>query len=307
MSDKTLSLNHFAGDSDDFNESDLIQDLRNLIVTDDSESLQEMLSIIGALQAKLEDRQGLVNMLKPVIITVLAENIKDHPDQLRQLLRPIIADILNETDSEATESAPKPAKKRPGLFKSIRRKAQGLFAGLGRKDQAILKEPTQSTEQESLLYDGEFALFELFLLAKPSLVLLAHGAWESMNEQNYHKEHLLPLLRSFIQNKVKEKTGTQPLTAHFDRFQVHIEPSQHAYLVVFYEGKPPVGFMLDVRQALADLQNRFTPALKRAQSITPYRSTLRLLLDRYRPTESRLGASTQEDPLTWPPSQDTMS
>jgi len=281
-------------------ESDLLQDLRNIIVTDDSEGMKELLSIVGALQAKLQDQRGLISLLKPAITAVIKENIKEDPNGLKEAIRPIVEEIIQQYQMKQDESNPPPQEhKIQHALRAITKKTHSLVTGL-RPQKKQMVEESLIPQQEPEICDADFDLLELFLLARPSMVLLAHGSWQSSQTQAEAKELLLPQLRTFIQTKEKEET-TEPLRANFGQIQIHIEPTKYSYLIVLYRGTPPIGFFFDIRQSLSDIQTRFAPSLRRAKSIPSYRPILRLLLDRYRHPNSRIGNQTNEDPIKWPP------
>jgi hypothetical protein len=281
-------------------DTDLLEDLRNLIVTEDSESLRTMASIVTALQARIEDRQGLIDLLKPVIDRVIRERVAEDPEAMREALRPLVEDVVRETADPVGRNDRGAGLAVLDALQSVSRKARAIFSrGRPHRKTVVVESPAEGPPPE--VCDADFALCELFLLAHPSLVLLAHGSWQPPHFQVVLEEQLLPMIRRFITSKARGEEAGEPLRARFDRFHVHIEPAQHAVLVVVFEGTPPLGFLLDVRQTLVDIQTKFTDSLRRSRPVPQYRGALRLLLDRYRPTESRMGAHAHEDPIKWPP------
>ncbi len=279
--------------------SDLLQDLRDLIVTDETESMRSLASLLSSLQAKIEDRRGLITLLKPVIATVLSERFKENPAELRELLRPVVEEILWEgTGTAARGDTGTKAKVREAL-RVVKDRARSMFSREQHAPPVVNEPPVEGPPPE--VCDADFALFELFFLGRPSLGMLAHGSWQDTRVQAQAEEQLLPLIRRFVTTKAGNRDIAEPLQARFGRFHVHIEPGKLAYLAVLYEGAPAVGFLLDVRQTLADLHAKYADSIRRGQAVPPYRGALRLLLDRYRPTRSRLGAHAQEDPIKWPP------
>ncbi len=281
---------------DTYSKNELLQDLRNIIVTDDSESLKELLSVIGGLQAKLQDREGLAELIKPVITAVIREKMEEDPDGWRSMLKPLVREILEE---EKQPAGPGKKNRLETTLQSLKKSTGGLlhtFRPRKRKTKTTIKEEPQGGETNEII-DADFALVELFLLAHPSLVLLAHGSWQPPELQN--PKQLLPLIRTFITSKLKDRARGEPLKASYHECAIHIEPSKHAYLALFYTGSPPIGFFLDVRQVLSDMEKQHAVALKRAQTIPAYRPIVRLLLDRYCPRVIHMG-NKKSDPITWP-------
>ena len=274
---------------------DLLDDLRNILVTEESRGIKDVVALLGHLQSKIEDRQGLIELLAPVIAAAMAQAARQDPEALRDALAPIVRAITAEGDETPPPAAP-PRRPSP--------------AGFAARVRALLKRgrpaPRRVVADTALpaapeVCDAEFALIELFLLAHPSLTLLAHGSWQAPQLQAKAEELLLPLLRKFIREKVPARDPGEPLRAIVDRLHAHFEPGAHAYLIVLYEGAPSVGFFLDVRQSLTALHAQSRDALRRAHAVSAYRATLRLLLDRYRPEDSRMGPRPHPDPLSWPP------
>lgn len=283
-------------------EEDLLQDLRNLIVTDESESIKTMLSIVSSLQARIEDREGLIALLKPVIAAAVRESVEENPDELKGILAPIVSDIIRRGPGQSAPADRFSRSRVRAALTALKKRALTLFSPGPASPQSppVVEEPPAERSGPELC-DADFALLEVFLLARPSMVLLAHGSWQAGHLQSRTEEQILPLLRRFIRMKTEEQKLSGSLRARFEPYHILVEPAKYAFLVVLYEGSPPVGFFLDARQTLVDAHERFTDALRRAQAIQPYRGVLRLLLDRYRPTRCRIGAQSQEDPLKWPP------
>ena len=280
-------------------EDDLLEDLRNLIVTDESRGIREIVKILGDLQSRIEDRQGLTALLRPVIMDVLRDGAREDPEALRALITPIVREILHEDAGLVSPPATPSAARFPTLLRRARDRAAALLAGARSPREPTpehLSEPAEGLEP----CDVEFALNELFCLAAPSLVLLAHGSWLPIHQRAQNGEQFLVNLRRFIRAKSEGGSLQAPLRARLGPRWVHVEPGKHAHLLTVYGGAPPVGFFLDLRQTLADLHLRFTDALRRAQAGAVYRPLLRLLMDRYRPSHAQQ-AGGLVDPLTWPP------
>ncbi|HAK93834.1 MAG TPA: hypothetical protein DCM87_02185 [Planctomycetes bacterium] len=275
----------------------LLEDLRNILVTEESRGIKEVVEILGQIQSRIEDRQGLIELLTPVIASAIAEAAKKEPDALRNALAPIVRAIA----AERGEAPPPDVRPRQPLLAGFAERARAL---LGRGQPAVsrvVEDTAPPLAAAPEVCDAEFALIELFVLAHPSLALLAHGSWQAPHLQAQAEELLLPLLRRFIREKAPGQDPSEPLRAVIDRLHAHIEPGPHAHLIVLYEGTPSVGFFLDVRQSLATLHAQSKDALRRAHAVQAYRGTLRLLLDRYRPEDSRMGPQSRRDPLRWPP------
>jgi len=295
---------------EEIGETDLLQDLRNLIVTEESESIRTLISIVGAIQARIEDRHGLVALLKPVIAEVLKEKARENPGELKKILAPLVKEILRDADlpEPARVLRKSPKEKLLLLLTRTRERIRHLFSREPPPSDSVVEEPKE-TEKEPVVEvcDSDFALLELFLLARPSLVLLAHGSWRPAHVRARTEKQLLPLVRKFIGTKEEESSNgpspleeNEPMRAQVGKSHLHVEQGKYAYLAVLYEGTPSVGFFLDVRQTLGDLHSRFLDLLRRAQAAPPYRRVVRLLLDRYRPEDIRIGGQVGDDPLTWP-------
>jgi hypothetical protein len=278
---------------------ELLDDLRNILVTEESRGVREVIAILGQLQSKIEDRQGLIALLAPVLAAALVEAARQDPAALERALAPIVRAIVAE-DEDAPAAPPQSSAARALLkpFEAVGERVRTLFARPKPAARAIVVEDAAALAPE--VADAEFALVELFLLARPSLALLAHGSWQATHLQLQAEEQMLPLLRRFIRDKTPDQDLVEPLRAAFDRYHVHVEPGKHAHLVVVYEGTPTEGFRLDIRTSLATLHAQSKDALRRAHAVPAYRATLRLLLDRYRPETSRMGAQSRQDPIRWP-------
>ncbi|MBN1418320.1 MAG: hypothetical protein JXP34_06055, partial [Planctomycetes bacterium] len=153
--------------------------------------------------------------------------------------------------------------------------------------------------------DVRFGLREVFLLGRDSLLLLAYGTWNPESTHLRAEGRLLPLVRRFIRSAVEEGTAS-PLRARFEDRTIVIEMGRHMHLVTVYSGEPPVGFLPDIRQSLADIHGRVQSATAApsgdAPDSTAVRPVLRILLDRYRPPGVSLrdiGADAY-DPIRYP-------
>lgn len=279
---------------------ELLDDLRNILVTEESRGVKEVIEILGALQSKIEDRRGLTALIAPVLAEALAEAARENPAELRRVLAPIVRSILADEAEEPSE--PPAARAKLALLRPLRalaERAKGLLVRPQPETRKVVEEDISPVAAE--VCDADFALLELFMLARPSLALLAHGSWQAAPLHAQAEEQLLPLLRRFIREKTPDQDLAEPLRAMIDRHHLLIQPGKHAYLVVLYEGTPTEGFRLDVRTSLAALHTQHKDALRRAYALPSYRAPLRLLLDRYRPEASRMGEKARHDPLSWPP------
>ena len=295
---------------EEIGETDLLQDLRNLIVTEESESIRTLISIVGAIQARIEDRHGLVGLLKPVIAEVLEEKVREDPEELKKILAPIVKEIIREADlPEPARILRKTPRERLSLLLArTRERIRGLFSREAAPAESVLEEPKKAEKEPAVeICDSDFVLLELFLLARPSLVLLAHGSWRPAHVRARTEKQLLPLVRKFIGTKGEPTPvgpapleENEPLRAQVGKSHLHVERGRYAYLAVLYDGTPSVGFFLDLRQTLGDLHSKFPDLLRRAQAAPAYRRVVRLLLDRYRPEDIRIGGQVGDDPLTWP-------
>ncbi len=279
---------------------ELLEDLRNILVTEESRGVKEVIDILGSLQSKIEDRQELTALIAPVLAAALEQAAKENPAELQRVLAPLVRSIL--ADEAEEPSAPPPPGTTRALFRPLHalvERARGLFVRPQPETRKVVEEDISPVASE--VCDADFALLELFMLARPSLALLAHGSWQAAHLHAQAEEQMLPLLRRFIREKTPDQDIAEPLRAMIDRHHLLIQPGKHAYLVVLYEGTPTEGFRLDVRTSLASLHTQSKDALRRAYALASYRAPLRLLLDRYRPEASRMGERARHDPLSWPP------
>jgi len=298
----------------DISEVDLLKDLRNLIVSEESDRIREILEILNYLRAKLDDPEGLVRTIKPVIGEILAERIHEAPDEMAKILAPVVTRAFARRareDRVETARALRPVILRAVLLAVVGRAGTGIgaafqrFLGLfgwrRRPEEAFAPAPREGRIEA----DGRFGLREVFLLGKDSLLLLAYGTWNPESTHLRAEGRLLPLVRRFIRSSVEEGTPS-PLRARFEDRTIIIELGRHMHLVTVFSGEPPVGFLPDLRQALADIHGRVqgapgTPAGE-APDTAAVRPVLRILLDRYRPTGISIrdiGADAY-DPIRYP-------
>ncbi len=282
-------------------DQDLLADLRNLIVTEDSETLRTLLAAVNELKRKVEDRRGLIDLLKPVLPDLLREAAAEDPEAIRKALEPLFTFQVKHAGRREPSGGLRFVSSLQAALSGAAERVAGLFRafrGRGGGSGPVLQEISGGGAPAEVL-DASFALEEIFLLARPSLVLLGHGTWLPPSEAQ--GDYLLVQIRRFLSEKGGGADQDGPLQAQVGSHRLYIESGRNALLAVLYRGTAPVGFFLDVRQSLADLHCSLGEALRRAQVTSKYRPTLRLLLDRYRPSETRLSGTTRTDPLTWPP------
>ena len=101
----------------------LLDDLRNILVTEESRGIKEVVEILGQIQSRIEDRQGLIDLLTPVIAAAIAEAAKKEPDALRDALAPIVRAVA----AERGEAPPPDARPRQPVLTGFVQRARALL------------------------------------------------------------------------------------------------------------------------------------------------------------------------------------
>lgn len=282
--------------------SDPLQDLRDLIVNEESENIRDILEMLDYLRSKIDDPEGVIRTVKPIIGEVIAERIAESPDEMAKALGPMVAEALHRQIRENRARAARIIA--PVIFRAM---AQATLGRIGRSLQAVgrtLEEifwfPLRRRVRDALPPPGSlpqvhanpqratpFALREIFILGRDSGLLFAHATWDPSLPHARTDSRFLPALRKFLKTSLEEGDEVEFLKARFEQYTVLVEVGPYAHLVAVVVGGVPVGFQPDMRQTLSDIHAEFQTQLKCArmapEGLVGVRPILRVFLDRYRP------------------------
>ncbi len=255
--------------------------LRDILLAQDRQILEELRQEIEALKAKVEDPGEFLRIIEPVISEAIAQRSRTHPEEVAKALAPAIADAVKyqiEENRDAMVTALIPI-----VGALIRRSIQEAFQSLARRVDQRLRQATSIQLIVQRLWarirgvpPGEVVLREslpwspaaVFLIDNESGIILAQvQRQDSLAGRN---PHLTAALLTAIRNFARETfSNGQPGTLYelnVDPYTVLMEEGPDVYIAWVGMGVAPADAHHRLRDVLAEIYARHRDMLKDAAS-----------------------------------------
>lgn len=230
-----------------------LADLREILVGHEQRRLAELEAQVADLQRQVEDKDGLLALLTPVMTDAIRTTIRDHRAAMVEALYPIIGQLVVRAVGEAIRDLARSIDHRMRVSLSpqaIWQRIQARVRGVSEAELAL---------RASL----SFSIADLFLIHRQSglLLLCLSGDAEPMPDSDV-VGGMLTAIRDFTQEAFGQGQEGQLDEIQYGARRILIEAAQDAYLAIVADGIEPPGFRAQMREEIMAVQSRHAEALR---------------------------------------------
>lgn len=280
--------------------SDNFKYLKDLLLKPEQEELQRLQLDMEQLKKRLENKEILIETLKPILTPLLREKISEHPQEIAAALAPIIGESLQnqiELSREKIINALSPImgqaiKKQVGeareeivdalypvigqtirksISEAMKRLAQTVNEKIDRTLSPVLLVKKVKSRlsgvpfEEYLLKDFlPFTIREIFYIHRNTGLLLAHvGAHPSVpTSEEDLIGGMLTAIKDFAHTVFSTESERDLNSITYDDLQIYLEAGRYAFLAVVTSGVPTPDFNDQIRKLEQDLHQKYHSQLR---------------------------------------------
>ncbi|MDQ1301773.1 MAG: hypothetical protein QG637_1695 [Chloroflexota bacterium] len=230
-----------------------LADLREILVGQEQRRLVELEAQVADLQRQVEDKDGLLALLTPVMTDAIRTTIRDHRSAMVEALYPIIGQLVVRAVGEAIRDLARSIDYRmrvslspQAIWQRIRARVRGV-----------------SVAELELRASLPFSIADLFLIHRQSGLLLLYlsRAAEPMPDFDV-VGGMLTAIRDFTQEAFGQGREGQLDEIQYGARRILIETAQDVYLAIVVDGVEPPGFRGQMREEIVAVQGRHVEALR---------------------------------------------
>ncbi len=295
---------------------DAYQQLKQLLLQPEQERLARLEAELAAVRKQLEDKERLLETLKPVISESIAEKIRESRDEMAEALAPVMGAAIKKQIAEARDEVVDALYPVIGqtIRKSIAEAMKKLVASINQRlDQAFslrnlrmrLKARLTGVPYEELVLREAlpFRIREIYVIHKTSgLVIARAGATDStLKPDDIVISGMLTAIREFAREAFSTDQSRELNQITYDDLEIYLENSRHVYLAFVTEGVPPAHFTNEVHELETRIHKQFHAVFRDyAGEATPPAAlvtTLQEFIRRFEPQATV--AATPDDSRQW--------
>ncbi len=218
--------------------------MREVLLAPEYERIAYLEAQVASLQAQLNDREALIQMLSPAISDAIAQRVLVARDEVAEALYPVIGKTIQRAVSEAMRD----------LARSIDyAMRQSLLPRFVRH--LILRLRGIKPEEAAIRAAMPFQVREIFLIHRESGLLIQHLSAGGSSTDADLVGSMLTAIRSYVEDSFEPDHTTSLDAVEFGNLRIFIEEGQAALLAVVIQGVDPPGFRGTLRQHLFELHS----------------------------------------------------
>ena len=200
---------------------------------------------LRAVEARMEDKDALVDLMTPIIASAIGTSIKESHDSMVEALYPIMGRLVTRAVAEAMRD----------LVRTLDLQMRNTFTlqGIGRRLEARAR--GISLAELTLRAALPFCILDVFLIHRETGLLLHHLAQdgETLGDSDL-VSGMLTAIRDFAQDALGPSEDSQLNEIQYGNRRIVMEAAQFLYIAVVLQGFEPRQFRAAVRDLLMDIQ-----------------------------------------------------
>jgi hypothetical protein len=262
-----------AGDAPDSTPDPSLEDLRQILLRNQTERIAELEIDLDRLEHQVSDTGALVKMIAPVLGDAIRLKIHEARDEMIEALYPIIGQVVQRAVIEAISDLARSLDAQARRSFDVRLIWWRMRARFGGASEAQLR-------LRELLPS---AVADILLIHRETGLLIAHLPGETSQTADTDLfSGMLTAIRDFAQDTLgsAEPAGLGEIT--YGDQSILIETARHSYLAVIIDGIAPPEFRAEMREILFEIERAHGQELRsfqgEAQSLASVNDTLAPLM-----------------------------
>jgi outer membrane protein OmpA-like peptidoglycan-associated protein len=274
------------------------EELRHLIIAPEQEELadiqerlddrarrtQDVSSVVAEAIIMRRDQRGdpsLAQALAPTVQETLRESVRRDPHPLADALFPVMGPAIRKSISEALR----------GMLESFNEALEHSLSARGIKWRLEALRTGKPFAEIVLMHSLLFRVEQVFLIHRHTGLVLNHVVARSVATQDASMvAGMLSAIQQFVRDSFDSKNEESLDSLNVGELEVWIEEGPDAVLAAVIRGHAPADYRLTMKEALEEIQQRYSSALENFKGdATPFLSAEELL--------SRLLAAQHREPV----------
>src|SRR6202162_795005 len=263
------------------------EELRHLIIAPEQEELaqiQERLddrarrtrdvsSVVAEAISMRRDQQGgraLAQALAPTVQETLRESVRRDPHPLADALFPVMGPAIRKSISEALR----------GMLESFNEALEHSLSARGIKWRIEALRTGKPFAEIVLMHSRLFRGEQVFLIHRPTGLVLSHVVARQIATQDASMvAGMLSAIQQFVRDSFDSKNEEWLDSLNVGALEVWIEEGPDALLAAVIRGHAPSDYRLTMKEALEEIQQRYSSALENFKGdAAPFLSAEELLI-----------------------------
>ncbi len=251
---------------------DPYKQLKALLLQPEQDRLNALEAELQRVKERLEDKQRLLETLKPVISESISEKIRDSREEMAEALAPVMGAAIKKQIADARDEVVDALYPVIGqtIRKSIAEAMKKLVASINQRlDQAFslrqlrLKIQARFTgvpyEELVLRQALPFRIREIYVIHKDSGLLIARIQSEETTRgpDDVIISGMLTAIRDFAREAFSGEISRELNQITYDDLEIYLENSRYMYLAFVTEGVAPETFTARVHELENQLHRKF--------------------------------------------------
>jgi outer membrane protein OmpA-like peptidoglycan-associated protein len=262
------------------------EELRHLIIAPEQEELadiqerlddrarrtQDVSSVVAEAISMRRDQHGeraLAQALAPTVQETLRESVRRDPHPLADALFPVMGPAIRKSISEALR----------GMLESFNEALEHSLSARGIKWRIEALRTGKPFAEIVLMHSLLFRVEQVFLIHRRTGLVLSHVVAQSVATQDASMvAGMLSAIQQFVRDSFDSKNDESLDSLNVGELEVWIEEGPDAVLAAVIRGHAPSDYRLTMKEALEEIQQRYSSALENFKGdATPFLSAGELL------------------------------
>src|ERR1700733_2020959 len=262
------------------------EELRHLIIAPEQEELadiqerlddrarrtQDVSSVVAEAIIMRRDQRGdpsLAQALAPTVEETLRESVRHDPHPLADALFPVMGPAIRKSISEALR----------GMLESFNQALEHSLSARGIQWRLEAFRTGKPFAEIVLMHSLLFRVEQVFLIHRHTGLVLSHVVARSVATQDASMvAGMLSAIQQFVRDSFDSKNEESLDSLNVGELEVWIEEGPDAVLAAVIRGHAPSDYRLTMKEALEEIQQRYSSALENFKGdATPFLSAEELL------------------------------
>jgi outer membrane protein OmpA-like peptidoglycan-associated protein len=256
------------------------EELRHLIVAPEQEDIadiqerledrarrtEDVSSVVAEAITMRRDRDGdraLAGALAPTIQETLRESVRKDPHVLADALFPVMGPAIRKSISETLRT----------MLESFNAALEHSLSARGIKWRIEAFRTGKSFGEIVLMHSLLYRVEQVFLIHRQTGLVLSHVASSGATQDPSMVAGMLSAIQQFVRDSFDSKNEETLGSLNVGELEVWIEESPDAVIAAVIRGHAPPNYRLAMKEALEDIQQRYSSALENFKGDpAPFRS-----------------------------------
>ncbi|MCB0129800.1 MAG: hypothetical protein KDD78_03090 [Caldilineaceae bacterium] len=209
--------------------------------------------IIALLEDQINDKEGLLAVITPVLADAINTSIRDSRDEMIEALYPITGRLVTRAVSEAMRDLMRNIDNQMRnnfSVDSFKRRVQARTSGVSDAELAV---------RTALPFEAE----ELFLIHRDSGLLLHYVSRDpTVDSDSDLISGMLTAIRDFVQDAFGRGQAGELDEVQYGQMRILIEVGKYAYIAAVVQGYEPLRYRPDLREQLYNIEHDYYRVLR---------------------------------------------